>query len=560
MASRIRFYQPLFVLLFTSVMGTLSWASHGAIPEKPHFVRAPSRTGSPYVPLDSWVYPVFERLAALGYAPSAFSGQRPWTRMECARLVESAANELSIEDKRSEAYRLYQALQEEFQAELQRFRGSEASTIWVDSVYTRYTGIAGTPLDDGYHFGQTIVNDYGRPYGEGANVVSGASAWGGAGPAAFYVRGEYQHTAALPAYGLAVQQLIGTIDLTPPQLPIHTTSINQFRLLDAYGAWNFKSVQMSVGKQSLWWGPTRSGPLMYSDNAEPMDMLRLTNPSPWKLPSFLSWLGPMRWDFFFGLMAGHHYPANPAVDGQKISFKPTPNLEFGFSRTIVFRPVTLRMFWRGFTSVGDNKNTVPGSPADVGDRRGSFDFSYRIPGLRKWLVLYNDGLTDCDVSPLAAPHRAMMSPGIYLPQIPKIPKLDFRAEAAYSDPPAVASYGGRFFYYNSAYHDAYTNDGHLLGSWVGRQGRGLELRSTYWLSARTTLQMGYRHASVDREFIPSGGHIQDVFAHVSFQLHSQVEISTFFQHERWDFPVLSPLAGPDTAVSVQFTYHPRWGK
>src|SRR6266446_741626 len=43
--------------------------------------------GSPYVPLDSWVYPVLDRLIALGYIHTAILGLRPWTRLECARLV-----------------------------------------------------------------------------------------------------------------------------------------------------------------------------------------------------------------------------------------------------------------------------------------------------------------------------------------------------------------------------------------------------------------------------------------------------------------------------------------
>ena len=538
----------------------------------PPRARTPSELGSPYIPLDSWVYAAFDRLAALGYAPSAFANLRPWTRMECARIITAAADDLRIDDlgiddvrsndvrandnRPSEASRLYEALKTEFASELGRFDGSGDSEVRVDSIYTRYLGIAGTPLDDGYHFGQTLTNDYGRLYGQGYNLVSGASAFGSSGPVAFYVRGEYQHAAALPAYSQSVQQMIGTIDVTTPQLPIHTTVIDQFRLLDAYAAFNFKTVQISAGRQSLWWGPGHGGPTNYSDNAQPMDMLRLTNPSPWKLPSFFHWLGPMRWDFFFGLMAGHHYPANPAIDGQKISFKPTPNLEFGFSRIIVFRPVTPRMFWRGFISFGDNKTTIPGSAADVGDRRGGFDFSYRIPGLRKWLVLYNDGMTDDDTSPLGAPQRALMNPGIYLPQTPRIPKLDFRAEMVWSDPPALSNRGGKYVYYNGAYRDSHTNEGHLLGSWVGREGHGLQLWSTYWLSPRSPLQLGYRKAHVDRDFIPAGGDIQDFSARATFQLGPEVEIATFLQYERWNFPVLSPLAGPNTVASVELTYHP----
>ena len=537
----------------------------------PPRARTASELGSPSVPLDSWVYAAFDRLAALGYAPSAFANLRPWTRMECARIIAAADDDLRIDDLRidglgagdnhpSEAYRLYAALKAEFASDLGRFNGSDVSEVRVDSIYTRYTGIAGTPLDDGYHFGQTLINDYGRLYGPGSNLVSGASASGSAGPVAFYVRGEYQHAAALPAYSLAVQQMIGTIDVTPPQLPIHTTVIDQFRLLDAYAAFNFKTVQISAGRQSLWWGPSHGGPPNFSDNAQPMDMLRMTNPSPWKLPSFFHWLGPVRWDFFFGLMAGHHYPANPALQGQKISFKPTPNLEFGFSRTIVFKPVTLRMFWRGFSSFGDNKSTIPGSAADVGDRRSGFDFSYRIPGLRKWLVLYNDGMADDETSPLAYPQNSLMNPGIYLPQIPRVPKLDFRAEMAWSDPPLLSNRGGKYVYYNGAYHDSYTNEGHLLGSWVGREGHGLQLWSTYWLSPRSPVQVGYRKAHVDGDFIPAGGDIQDFSVRATFQLGPEIEVATFLQYERWNFPVLAPLAGPNTVASVQFTCHPKWRK
>ena len=248
----------------------------------PPRARTPAELGSPSVPLDSWVYAAFDRLAALGYAPSAYANLRPWTRMECARIVKAAGEDLAVDnaadnaignpgadqstnttttDDRhpSEAYKIYAALAAEFAGDLTRFEGSGSAEIGVESVYTRYTGIAGTPLDDGYHFGQTLIDDFGRLYGGGSNLVTGASASGWAGPWAFYVRGEYQHAAALPAYSEAVQQMIGTIDETPPQDPIHTNVIDRFRLVDAYAAWNFKTMQISAGRQSLWWGPGAGG-------------------------------------------------------------------------------------------------------------------------------------------------------------------------------------------------------------------------------------------------------------------------------------------------------------
>src|SRR6202140_82596 len=63
----------------------------------PPHARTPAEIGSPPVPLDSWIYAAFDRLAALGYAPSAFANLRPWTRMECARILVAAGDDLGMD-------------------------------------------------------------------------------------------------------------------------------------------------------------------------------------------------------------------------------------------------------------------------------------------------------------------------------------------------------------------------------------------------------------------------------------------------------------------------------
>ena len=57
--------------------------------------RQPRDMGSTYVPLDSWVYAVLSRLAALGYITTAMEGLQPWTRMECATLTVEASDNLT---------------------------------------------------------------------------------------------------------------------------------------------------------------------------------------------------------------------------------------------------------------------------------------------------------------------------------------------------------------------------------------------------------------------------------------------------------------------------------
>src|SRR5579863_8797785 len=172
--------------------------------------RNPNYMASPYVALDSWIYPALERLIALGYIRSNMLGMRPWTRMQCARMVEDAGDKLQNDDaEASEAGKIYRTLSTEFATETTRLDGAPNVGARVDSVYTRVTGISGTPLRDGYNCGQTIINDYGRPYWKGFNNITGVSADAEAGPVAFSFQGEYQHAPAMPSYPPQVLAAIG---------------------------------------------------------------------------------------------------------------------------------------------------------------------------------------------------------------------------------------------------------------------------------------------------------------------------------------------------------------
>jgi len=253
-------------------------------------ISVPQSIASPDVPLDSWTYPALLRLTALGYVRSDLLGLRPWSRLECARLVEEAGERLSGDDIADrEARRTYDALAAEFAPELRRRGGEGNREVVLESVYTRVTNIAGIPLRDGFHFGQTLVNDFGRPYREGANALLGFSARASIGPLAVYARGEYQHAPAAPATSTAVLDATAAADFSPPQSSVPFPAVNRFRWLDSYAALALRSWRISFGKQSLWWGPSVSGPLLLSDNAEPMTMLRLTRTIPPACPG--SWAG-----------------------------------------------------------------------------------------------------------------------------------------------------------------------------------------------------------------------------------------------------------------------------
>jgi membrane-associated phospholipid phosphatase len=529
--------------------------------------RSPENMGSAFVPLDSWVYGAFDRLAALGYIHTAFAGLRPWTRLECLRLVDEAGPALQESTGDNDAaLRLFRSLQAEFALDAESVAGGRNLSAELESLYTRFTGISGKPLNDSDHFGQTTINDYGRPYQEGFNMVSGFSARAEAGPLAFYVRGEYQHAPSAPGYPLSVRNAIAVMDSNPVQPSVPFGAHDDFQLLDTYVALNIKNNQISFGRQSTWWGPGQGGALMFSDNALPFYSLRWTQVSPFKLPSFLAFLGPVRTDMFLGRLEGHHFPGNPYISAQKFSFKPTENLEFGFSKISIFagggHPLTWYNFYKSSFSINDSTSlTLPqylANKYDVGDHRGGFDFSYRLPRLRNWLTLYSDSLVDDDPSPLAAPRRAAINPGIYLSHVPGLPKLDFRAEAVNTDPPSGRSFGGQFIYWELVYHDSHTNAGNLMGSWIGREGKGVQAWSTYWLSGQNRIRVGYRNADIAKDFVPGGGHLNDFSAQAEFQLRRGLTLSGRLQYERWNIPLLEPLPQTNVTGSVQLVFRPAW--
>jgi Capsule assembly protein Wzi len=523
-----------------------------------------SAFGTTYVPLDSWVYPAFDRLAALGYVPSAILGLRPWTRLECARLLEELPD-VSSGDEKAGLVEVIKELRDEFSPEVEAIEGGDKRGADVESVYARSLSVGGNPLTDSYQFGQTIVNDFGRPFSEGEIFITGGSGRAFDGPFAIFVRGEYQHAPGVPAESLPIRQLISTLDKNPLQPAVPSDSVDQFRLLDTYAAVNLKNTELSFGKQSTAWGTGRSGGLLLSDNVDPVYMFRVARVTPFKLPWIFQHLGPIRTDFFMGKLSGHHFPARPWIHGEKVSLKPTPNLEFGFSRTVVFagvgHPLTARLFYKTYFNVNDN----PGGNAatrDPGDRKGGFDFSYRLPGLRKWVTLYNDALSDDDPSPVAAPRRAAMNPGLYFPQIPGVPKLDLHAEAVYTEVPGATTklHAGQFIYWNVIYHDSYTNKGNLLGSWIGRDAIGFQAWSTYSFSARNTVLVGYRDKETDAKFIPGGGTQNDIYGQVDWWLRPDVSVGAFLQAERWVFPLLSPGTEHNFTASFEVAFHPKFQK
>jgi hypothetical protein len=529
----------------------------------------PANLASPYVPLDSWVYSAFEFLTDKGYVQSAFFDLRPWTRLECARLIEEA-DELSADQSVDpQIARSLKSLKQEFAPELARRAGARNAEVLIDSVYERTTAISGEPLTDGYHFAETLVNDDGRPFGRGLNNYFGLTARATFGPFAAFIRSEMQRVPEISTPDALAEQQIALVDFTPEGQAGPASGFLRGRLIDAGFSFVFANNQLTFGKQQLWWGPARSSSTIFSNNAEPVTMLRFDRVSPIEFAGPLRLLGPVRMQLFLGRLSGTQYvhtdhmtfgspdhalTNQPWIHGEKFTFEPTPNFQFGISRTVLFAgqgaPFTASTFLRSIFSTGTGAEEE-----DPGDRRVGFDARYKIPGIRSCLTGYVDSFTEDESFPPLYPRRSTWISGFALGCFPKTSHLTLRAEGLIS--PHRDEFPG-YYYFNVHYLSGYTNNRQLIGSWIGREGHGEQLWATWQISPRSSVELSSRSMNASADFL-QGGFLRDLDARADFALRPEWEIHISAQSEWWRFPLLSVSEQKNSTFTLQLCYQPHWG-
>jgi hypothetical protein len=558
----------------------------GHDPSRPAPVCEPSQLDSPYIPVDSWVYPAVWRLYSLGFVDTVFLNMRPWTRSSVDHILEEAGARIEDADAgpaTDEASDIYESLMHELHADIQgpslRYQGNSRA----ESLYSVARAISGTPLNDSYHLGSSIINDYGRPFENGFNNYSGASGYASAGRFLLYVRGEFQGAPSAAGYSAAFAHELAVLDTdqvylnttNPIPLPLQATipagpiaTATYGRFMEAYVSTHLFNHEISFGKQDDWLGPGLGGGMAYSNNAENIYSFRINRTEPLHVPGLSRVTGPFRYEFIVGPLKGHTYPIDPWMHSENVSLRPTENLEFGFQRTVIWggkdhEKIDLHTFLRSFFSLSAPSGAVKNSSGDPGARFAAFNFSYRLPGVRKWLTLYTDSEVHDDVSPISDAHRSAIRPGLYLSHVPGIPKLDIRVEAASTDPPVISSNRGHFIYFETIQRQGYTNAGQLFGDWIGREDKGGQGWITYHLSGNEWLQVGVRTQKAAKDFIPGGTTLNEINFQAVKRIGRDFEVNGKFAFEHWIAPIY-PSGTPDypasqhtvTTTTVQFTWYP----
>lgn len=407
----------------------------------------------------SWVYDALEKIVLAGLAEEALLNSKPLSRVEAARIVAQAVRRLEWDKYGDYNHRGYL---EELLYQLVEEFGPELSEIGVRTSLNRNAPpgfFSVRPLDHAA-FGlgsasrsQTVVNGFGQRFTKG---VTGSSTLDGRIQVGDFLSFYYQ-----PEFSW-------------------DSDVSHGQLLSGYGKLTLGNTELEVGRDSLWWGPGFRGSMSFSNNAFPLDQIRLGSAEPFRLPWLLSYLGPVKASLFVARLEENRDFSRANVSGWRVAFAPSRFVELGFNRMFQFggkgRDTVNPGQYLGllFTQGSDDAN----SPVNVNNVM-SFDATLRIPDVERYILiardaaLYFDFGWDDTLFGLIVPDRPGGIVGTYLAGLFGDPKLDLRVEYARTS---------EIQFTHNIYTSGFTHRGSVLSHFIGTKGNELYARLSRWIN------------------------------------------------------------------------------
>ena len=411
------------------------------------------------VTLENDLYHDMEFWAAEGLIESNLSSIKPFARSEVGRQLVAALDKCyAAKTPSATCEDIKQRYTKLFEAEITEARSPEHSSG------TFLKPIENFSISQNYLSGPfTIYNNEGIHYGDGMNALvqlqAEARLWGVFSffvqPALIYNQHSgWTFTSTSSAYG----------DSTTYAADGGSTNL---QLHKGYVKLNIFNFEVEVGRDSLWWGPGYHAALLMSNNAPPMDMIKLSNPEPILLPWIFSYLGPVQFNLIFSQLNDERTGtelANPFLYGLRLGIKPHPFLELGVSQLVMFGGPGRRDLSLGdiITTLYSNTNQNPGKTDS--NQQFAYDFALTIPNIKKYIFLANGIKLYCEVGAEDTgnpPDKRAYLAGFALYKLFSLERAVFRGEYAILSP-----YGVPLAWYN---HPSYPMryEGQVFGDYVG---------------------------------------------------------------------------------------------
>jgi len=429
----------------------------------------------------SWVYDALEKVVLAGLAEQVIFNTKPLNRVEAARIVAQAVERLQQDQYGDYNHRGY--LEELLYRLVEEF-GPELTEMGVRTPLNPET-LAGFfklhPVDH-LQFGspfstkkQQVFNHLGERVAKGGNLEPTAD---GRVQIGDYVSLYYQ-----PQFSLSQDGYRG-------------------RLLNGYGKFRLWNTELEVGRDSLWFGPGFRGSMSFSNNALPLNQVRLSSAEPFRLPWLLRYLGPTKLTAFAIQLEDNRDFPKAKIGGWRINIAPSKYTEFGFTRVFQFggRGRGTLKPWQ-FLQLFVDQGSDTGGPTQVNNLM-SLDATVRWPDARRYiyiardLSLYGELGWDDTLDPgfrflffptgAIIPHKPGGIVGILLAGVLGDPKLDLRFEYAKTTD---------IQFTHGIYTSGFTHKGAVLSHFIGTDGDDRYVRLTRWMSPDLLLgfQAGKSH-------------------------------------------------------------------
>ena len=415
-----------------------------APPEKIKTVKYPNSKLpiSTNMPVGSVYYDYIDKLDGMGYIKSMLYGTRPYSRMDMARWTLEAKEGLKKDPAAADfvvsmVTRLENALAPEI-AQIEAFnRGEKPETGF--KVQSTKLELAGADLhsNDGYTY-RNLKNARWQSFSENRNghrYQHGFNA-----NASVYMDGNLGRDLAVSA---TVRAAWDTKDHG-------TAALDEGYLSTRMGIWNF-----DIGKQAIYWGQGVNGGLLFSNNARPRTMLKVSNELQPKSKGFLAFLGQTKFTAFASRLDGE-----ARTEGGVKDYK-HPWL-LGFRADLVWKNFTLGLArgsmlggeGNGFRK-GDIWKWLYGHNARHDDKWNDIagiDFRWRMPGLHIYGEMYGEDQAH------GLPSERAFTAGIYIPRLSYDGAWDMRLEAGHTGNP---------WYGHSRYRAGWTYHNDIMGNAMG---------------------------------------------------------------------------------------------
>lgn len=401
----------------------------------------------------SWVYDALEKLALAGFVDRALLNTKPLSRMEAARMVAQAVSKIKSESEKGNDYSertyledLVYQLVEEFGTELAAMGVKTPLNANAQSKFWGFKPVDNVQLGSAYaNNSQKLVNNSGQHTKEGFNSY-------------LTLDGRNQVGDFLSLY-------------YQPEFT-NDENNNQGRLQLGYGKITYLNTELEVGRDSLWWGPGFRGSMLFSNNAAPLDQIKLGSAEPFRLPWVFDYLGPIKATTFVGRLESDRadYP-NAYVGGYRLSLAPSRFLEIGHGRAYQFggdgKGYGIKDFpgtiFQTTTSEGVDD---PNGPRNINNLL-SLDITVRIPNVDRYIFvardmsIYGEMGWDDTRKGFIYPKDPGGLVGTYLTGFLGDPKLDFRLEYANSSP---------IMFTHGNYTSGFTYKDDVLSHFIGTEG------------------------------------------------------------------------------------------